>query len=348
MDVPARSASTDTASEAPVPGPRVWLLVGEKAGDNAQSRRLARALGWPFEERRLVVRPRWRDAKPPVRASLAHLDPERSDALEPPWPDLVIAIGRRLSSPALWIKARSGGRSRIVLLGKPRRWLRHFDLVVAPAQYRLPRRPNVIRLELPLLGIDPAQITAAGERWGPRWADWPRPLTGVLVGGPVRRLRLDASVAVELAERCAALLEADRGTLFVTTSRRTPDEVVETLAQALPPGAHLHRYRAGEPADANPYPGLLALADRLVVTSDSVSMMVEVARARRPLAIFPLPERRTLWNRIWPASRDLSVIPDVLCAQGRASWLGEPFVPPPEAPPEETGAVVERIRAWFS
>ncbi|MGH0037086.1 MAG: mitochondrial fission ELM1 family protein [Myxococcota bacterium] len=335
----------DTAPPAPVrggPPPRTWLLVGEKPGDNAQSRALAEALGWPYEERRLVVRPRWQQAKPPVRPSLAHLDLDRSDPLEPPWPDLVIAIGRRLSSPALWIKARSGGRTRIVLLGKPRRLLRRFDLVVAASQYRLPERGNVVRLDLPLLGADPGAIAEASERWRPRWRDWPRPLTGVLVGGPVRRLRLDAEVAGELVAGCRALLESDGGRLVVTTSRRTPAEVVEVLARGLPEGAELHRF--GDPGAENPYLGLLGLADRLVVTSDSVSMMVEVARARKPLAIFPLPERHTLWSRIWPPSRDLAVIPQVLRSRGQASWLGEPFVDPAAAPPDETEAVAERVR----
>ena len=47
---------------------------------------------------------------------------------------------------------------------------------------------------------------------------------------------------------------------------------------------------AGSPKPAeNPYLALLGLADRFVVTSDSVTMMVEVARLGRPLAIFELP-----------------------------------------------------------
>lgn len=358
---PHRNGESDTVAGRPVrpvqpvqPGggprpaeaPRVWLLVGEKTGDNAQSRALADALGWPTEERRLFVRPRWQQAKPPVRASLAHLDLARSDPLEPPWPDLVIAIGRRLSSPALWIKERSGGRTRIVLIGKPRRLLGRFDLVVVASQYRLPGRDNVVRLDLPLVGVDPTALAAAAERWRPRWEGWPRPLTGVLVGGPVRRLRFDAQVARELAGRCRELVRADGGTLFVTTSRRTPPAVVDVLARELPEGAHLHRF--GEGDGENPYLGLLALADRLVVTSDSLSMMVEVARAGRPLAIFPLPERRSLLRRLWPSGRDLSAIPETLRAQGRASLLGEPFVRPAAAPPDETARVAARVRALLA
>ena len=49
-----------TPRRAPVSGdwpPRVWLLTGHKAGDNAQLRALAEALDWPFETKRLSYRP---------------------------------------------------------------------------------------------------------------------------------------------------------------------------------------------------------------------------------------------------------------------------------------------------
>ena len=42
------------------------------------------------------------------------------------------------------------------------------------------------------------------------------------------------------------------------------------------------------PPIENPYQGLLALADHFVVTTDSLSMMVEVARLGRPLSLFAL------------------------------------------------------------
>ena len=53
----------------------------------------------------------------------------------------------------------------------------------------------------------------------------------------------------------------------------------------------LYEWRAG--AAENPYFGLLAHADAFVVTGDSMSMITEVARLNRPLAIYPL--RRSKW-----------------------------------------------------
>ena len=36
-----------TTWRAPDPAPRVWVLLGDKAGDNEQCLALADALGWP-------------------------------------------------------------------------------------------------------------------------------------------------------------------------------------------------------------------------------------------------------------------------------------------------------------
>jgi len=332
-----------TPREAP---PRIWLLVGEKAGDNAQLRVIADALGWPVEERRIAMQAAWVRGKPRVRASLAHIDAQRSDALEPPWPDLVLAIGRRLSMVALWVREQSGGHSKLVLVGKPRRLAHRFDLVVASAQYRVAHRQNVLQLGLPLMRVDPAAVADAAGAWRERLAGLARPLTAVLVGGPTKPVRFDAAVARELAAHVASLGAGTGGSLYVTTSRRTPDAVVDALAAALPPGTPLYRW--SPEASDNPHLALLGLADRFVVTSDSLTMMVEVARLGRPLAIFALPPGRGALGRLWRTlarGRDLDAVPRMLIERGIAVPLGAPFRPPSQLPPDELRRVVARIRA---
>jgi mitochondrial fission protein ELM1 len=99
--------------------PLVWLLLSDKTGDNAQLMVVAEALPWPCQIRRIAVREQYRIGKPKVAGSLHHIDAAQSDSLQPPWPELVITIGRRLSMVALWIKAQSGGRTKVALLGPP-------------------------------------------------------------------------------------------------------------------------------------------------------------------------------------------------------------------------------------
>ncbi len=39
------------------PTPRVWLVLGDKRGDNGQVEMIAKALGWPCERRNLRMLP---------------------------------------------------------------------------------------------------------------------------------------------------------------------------------------------------------------------------------------------------------------------------------------------------
>jgi hypothetical protein len=358
------------------PKPRVWLVIGDKLGDNAQVEIIAEALGWPWERRQLVFRDKYVLGKPRFAPSLYHVDALRSDPLQPPWPDLVITIGRRPSMVALWIRKQSGQRTRIVLLGRPKRAFGEFDLIIATGQYRLPERPNVLHLDLPLMRVDEAAVAAAAADWTPRLARFPRPLVAVLVGGPTKPFVMDGKVASRLLEKVRGMIAETGGTLYISTSRRTPQAVVDVLEAVLPPGGVFYRWQTG--GTENPYRGLLGLADRFVVTGDSVSMMVEVARLGKPLAIFPLPNqpgliswaRQALAERFHPPanspgrgglatrlgdllyrlgivgySRDLTAVHRLLFRRALAVRLGDPFLTGGRKAPDELKDVVARIKA---
>jgi mitochondrial fission protein ELM1 len=365
------------AETAPAAAPRVWLVLGDKPGDNAQVEVIAPALGWPCERRQVAMLPQWVQGKPRVEPSLHHLDLARSDVLEPPWPDLVITIGRRPSMVALWIAERSGGRTRLVLVGKPSGMMERFALVIAGAEAQLPPLPNVLAITLPLMRIDPARLAAAADLWRGRFDALPRPLTGFLIGGPTGPFRYDGTVAgrlLELVDQTAAA----GGTAYFTTSRRTPNALVETLQARLPAAARLFQWTPD--AKDNPYLGLLALADGFVVTGDSISMMVEIARLGRPLAILDLPTgrlggldqaRRALTRRLFAPgarpggmrqrcagllhrshllthTRDFRAFHHLLIERGLAVRAGEGFPPPRSAAPDDLDLVVARIRGLLA
>jgi uncharacterized protein len=264
--------------------PRVWALTGPKGGDNAQVLALARALGRPFAENRLSYNALHVLPNVALGASLASLDRARSDPLAPPWPDLVVAVGRRSVPVARWVRQRSGGRARLVQIGRPRAPLDWFDLVITTPQYGLPDRPNVIRLTLPLV---PERAAPAGE---PPFAALPRPWIALLIGGPSGPWRLDGPAAAALGRQASDLAQRLGGALLVTTSRRTPPAAADALAASLTAPTFLHAWRTGDAT--NPYAAMLALADALVVTSDSVSMIADAVATGRPAYLAEVPLRR--------------------------------------------------------
>ncbi len=266
--------------------PRVWLLFGERRGDNAQVRALARMLGWPYQVKQLHWIPDYDIAPREAGISLAGLDRERSDSLEAPWPDIIIGIGYRSAPVSRWIQQQGGGKALNIRLGRPRTELAPYDLIVSTPQYGLPSAANVRELPLPLVTIDETQLAAARARWLPRLAALPRPWTAVLLGGPTQHMAFDDKVASEIAAKLQTFAAKSGGSLLITTSPRSPENLPAILARGLSAPHFLHAWK---PDADNPYLALLAEADRVVVTSDSISMAADVAAFGKPLLVYELP-----------------------------------------------------------
>lgn len=348
--------------------PSVWLLLGDRVGDNNQVLRLAEALDWPHEVKNLKYRwPLYRRANILLGARLTSLDREASDPLSPPWPDLVISIGRRSVPVMRWIRKQSGGRTKLVTLGRPRAPLWLFNLVISTPQYRLPDRPNVVHIPVPLHRITDERLEEARRVWVPRLEHLPRPRFAVLVGGRASSYRFDAATAADLG-RCASKLAKDSGgSLLVSTSSRTELEAREALFAAIDAPSYLYTWKPGDPE--NPYFGFLADADAFIVTGESISMLTESLSTGRPVQIYSFPFRRKPYalfkerlNRLpvirWlllglvslgfmNLPRDHSRVRDFLIEAGLASKLGDPMTEQSVDRLNSLELVVARVRVLF-
>lgn len=276
--------------------PTMWVLTDEKPGHTTQSFGLARALGVPFEVKELRFNLLVRLSNIPL-GSLAPLGVRpialkrsHKDILSPPWPDIVLATGWRPAPVVRWIGARSFGRTRTVQLGrKGGRAAWQFDAVISCAYFRLPAHPNRIESVAPLNQVSQEQLENAAQRFAGLFGNAPRPHVALLVGGSSRRYRIEPCMARRMGEEVQAWAEAAGATVFAVTSRRTGVAATRALEAGLGAGAHVHHWRPGE--RDNPYLGYLALADAIVVTGESESMMAEAAAAGKPMYIYPVPER---------------------------------------------------------
>lgn len=276
-----------TEKKPPAGPPHVWALLGRRTGDNLQVESLASALGWPCERKHLTWRKRligWTPCYGRMAPSLAPLTVEGRALIGPPWPDLVLSVGWRSAPVARWIGQQGG--SRLVHIGRPRASLDEFDLVLTTPQYRLPDTPNVIRLDAPMTRLSPGALAGAAGQWRDRLAHLPRPWIAVLIGGDAPPLRLTAGAAAELGDRVEALARQRGGSLLITTGPRTSHAAADMFRARI--GVPTHSYLWGDGGE-NPYLGYLALADEIVVTSDSISMVHEASLTGKPVHIFDLP-----------------------------------------------------------
>ena len=350
----------------PPPPPKVWVLLGKGKGGNVQMLNLANALGWPFETRQLQHNALNRIPNLFLGASVLSVDRARSDPLEPPWPDLVIAASRRSAPVARWIRKQSGGRTRLVHLFHTQAPLDRFDLIITLPQYRLPRRANVLHLTRALNRLPQERLAADADRWRDDFESLPGPRIGLIVGGTSSSYVLDAATAARLGREASAVARETGGSLLISTTPRTPPDAADALFAAVDAPAFRYRWRPEDPD--NPYFAILALADRFIVTVDSASVPVETCATGKPVALFEWPRRRTpgLWGRLlhraplrqlhgallylglFKPARDLDAYHRILKDQGLVTGLAEPpkaLEDAPAQPLEDVLSVaVARIR----
>jgi mitochondrial fission protein ELM1 len=311
--------------------PIVWVLADAAAGNRRQADALARALGFDvaraFECR---LSPPWSWWAPRGARWLGRVLPKPLlDAARTAPPDLVIGCGRIAAAWTAWLRARH--RSFAVQILDPRISPAHWDVIVCPQHDRL-EGPNVLRTLGSIHDFDPAGL-AAQARSRPDLLALPRPLTAVLVGGPTRAQRIDRAYVEALALRLERWREG--GSLLVIGSRRTPPELHDPLRALLAGGPGLAWF--GPDDGPNPYPAALGVADRIVVTPDSVNLTSEACASGKPVHVFapaPIAGKLARFHAALTAgghARPMGAAPE--------SWTPQPLV---EAP-----AIAAEIRRRF-
>ena len=214
----------------------------------------------------------------------------------------------------------------------PRRSLAAFDLVIAMAHDKIAAASKVIKVGTALHDVTPASLAAAAASWRNRLERLGRPLAGVMIGGTTSRGGFSVDQRRELAAGLARL-RAGGWSLAVVPSRRTPPALRADIAGVFAgdPGVWLW---GGE--EDNPYRGVLALADRLVVTGDSVSMISEALATGAPVEVFDL------------AMPHFSLFIDPLLAAGALGrFAGDPQPQPRREPIDATPLAAQAVRRLF-
>lgn len=281
--------------------PIVWVLHDGKAGMASQALGVAEAAGFPFLEKPLTVRPPWSWAAPSLWVAPLRGVAQSGRPLAPPWPDAVIGCGRNTVRPALAIKRASGGRTILVHVQDPRFARDRFDLMIVPRHDRL-HGPRVLMTEAAVHRVTPARLAAERRRF-PELETLRRPIVGVLIGGANGAYRLDREHLAAAINRIANAVARRGGSVVATASRRTGAEGVRLLRERL----------AGIPGEVwdgtgdNPYFAYLAVADALIVTSDSVSMISEAAATGKPVHVIDLPGGSAKFARFHEAMREAGI-----------------------------------------
>jgi len=265
--------------------PRVWLLVDPECAEASQAAALADQLGWSVERKPLRFGPLARLHPKLLGASQAGLDPAGSAPLAPPWPDVVIGAGRRTIAVALWIRARSRGRTRLVHVGDDGGGdAATFDAVVTPGYAHLWPHPQRVATLAPLARAQAKSLPRAADASADPFEGSAHPRIALLLDASGGKPGVEAARARRIAEDVRAFADRAGGSALAWTGSGLPPEVEAALAGGL---------RSTRVLRSSAHSGLsevMAAADALVVRGDDAPLLAEAAASGKLVYIYPAQE----------------------------------------------------------
>lgn len=266
----------------------LWVLLDSRTGSVGQARGVLQRLNpnnYDINEKSLEYTkfsglPNFLRGK-----TLIGLTPKSKNIITPPFPDLVLSTSRRTVPVARFIKKQSPTTKLIQLMHPGRTGLREFDLAIVPEHDKNKvSYPNIKYIVGAPHRITEKTLAQARETWQPKFADLPKPLTAVVIGGAIKNQEFSLENAASLGQKIREMNEKTGGSILITTSRRTGAKAEKVIMDALS-GIPAYTFLWGDKKE-NPYMGYLACADNIIVTGDSVSMCCEACGTGKPVFIF--------------------------------------------------------------
>ncbi|KQP96267.1 nucleoside-diphosphate sugar epimerase [Methylobacterium sp. Leaf117] len=292
----ASAMPSPNAAPAPLPDlsqARTWIVTDGKAGDENQCVGLAETLDLPFEVRRVSPRPPFGWMAPWGPVDPRDQPGDRRGSLAGPLPDLLIASGRRSVPYLRAVREASQGRTFTAFLKDPRTGHDTANFVWVP-DYDDLRGPNVFTTLTPPHQVTPERLDEARRNPDPRLAALPWPRIAVLIGGDSRHLSYRPADMRRLLRDLTKLTDGGCS-LMVTVSRRTPQNLRDALRTLVATKGGFY----WDGASSNPYVPMLAIADAIVVTSDSANMVGESVSTGAPVLLFDLPKTYIRHRRLF-------------------------------------------------
>jgi len=202
--------------------------------------------------------------------------------------DFVISCGANLTPLNLCIARECRAKSIVLMKPSFPFNLFDYDLAVIPAHDKGIMPGEAFRTLLTPSLKDPGAFEESAQKIQAHLRDAQRVRLAVFLGGPTRRYRMDLEDIQNLMKSLEEL-SGSFGDYLLTTSRRTPEALTRFLKNEKPhfKGCQMLVIHS-EDKRPEVVPGMMALADILIVTEDSISMISEAVSTGKKVIVLSL------------------------------------------------------------
>ena len=259
---------------------KALLLTQGMHGMVSQVEGIANGLKLRFKHQKVKLKPFWNFIPPKLTPISENLLTEKFVCDS----KIVISCGRKSVIPSIALKKRFGKEIFNIHIQDPKVSLKHFDLIICPEHDNL-SGDNVVRTKGSIHYLTKKEITDNSKYL--RFNKEKKKIVAFIIGGPNKYYNYSEEQVHFLFNKIKALFTPDKYKIVVIPSYRTPELVIKKAFNTFSFNHHVIKE-----INKKAYLSSLAIADYIIVTCDSTSMISEAAITGKPVYVGMMKSKR--------------------------------------------------------
>jgi mitochondrial fission protein ELM1 len=252
---------------------KALLLTQGMHGMVSQTEGLAKALKLNFKHQKIKLKPIWNLIPPKFTPISENLLTEKfvCDC------KIVISCGRKSVIPSIALKKRFKNEIFNIHIQDPKVSFKHFDLIISPEHDKI-KGDNVLTTQGSIHYLTKKEITENTKYL--KLDKEKKQIVSFIIGGPNRYFNYNEEQIHFIFNKIKTLFTPDKFKIVIIPSYRTPERIIKKAFNTFGFNHHVLKM-----IDKKAYLSSLALADYIIVTCDSTSMISEAAVTGKPVYI---------------------------------------------------------------
>ena len=255
---------------------KALLLTQGMHGMISQVEGLAKALNTDFSHKIIRLNFPWNLIPPKFTLTSELILKDRIYITEETTPDLIISCGRKSVVPSILLRKKNP-KIFTIHIQDPKVSIKNFDIIITPEHDNL-KGDNVYSSKGAIHYITETEIEKAKPYLMGKINS--QKVVSLILGGPNKYYSFDDSQLIKIFNKIKSNFVSEGYKVIIIPSMRTPKASIELAKKEMNSCAHIVNS-----VDKQAYLSAYALANYVVVTCDSTSMISEAATSGKPIFV---------------------------------------------------------------
>ena len=255
---------------------RALLLTQGMHGMISQVEGMAKALNTEYSHKIVRLSFPWNQIPPKLTPISEIILRDKIYLTESETPDLIISCGRKSVIPSILIKKKNP-KIFTIHIQDPKVSFKNFDAIVAPEHDNL-KGDNIYNSKGAIHYITNLEINNARQYLADKIKS--EKIVSLILGGPNKYYSFKSDQIINIFNQIKSIFVSDGYKVIIIPSMRTPKETIDLAIKEM--GSYGHVVNK---VDKQAYLSAYALANYVIVTCDSTSMISEAATSGKPIFV---------------------------------------------------------------